>query len=149
MIYICSRCNREKKITMPKLGLCDSCRVSIGQHERIIKGKFSEKTRIKNKVYFRGWYQKNKERHKENVKKYYNKIKYKNKIRTWTRWWRENILNIFDNKCIDCGSTQNLEIDHLKYEKFEFGVDNIRDYVRVLCRDCHRKKHRLSERYCL
>jgi len=40
-------------------------------------------------------------------------------------------------KCIDCGSTKNLENDHLKYIEGKKGLK----YVQIRCRRCHMKRH--------
>jgi 5-methylcytosine-specific restriction endonuclease McrA len=51
--------------------------------------------------------------------------------------WREAVLNRDGNACVSCGSTEQLEADHIKpvylYPDLRFNVDN----GRTLCHGCH------------
>ena len=53
---------------------------------------------------------------------------------------------LFENKCIDCGCKDNLEIHHIDYSWDKIGrkINNLYlniDKVKVLCKDCHKKEH--------
>lgn len=53
--------------------------------------------------------------------------------------WRESVLIRDEYRCVDCGSTENLEADHIKprklYPDLKYDVSN----GRTLCHDCHVK----------
>lgn len=53
--------------------------------------------------------------------------------------WRREVLKRDGNKCISCGVTQNLQVDHIKpfitFPKERFNLNN----GRVLCFPCHKK----------
>lgn len=55
------------------------------------------------------------------------------------RGWRILVLQRDGNKCVLCGSVENLECDHIqsfsKYPNLRYDINN----GRVLCRDCHKK----------
>lgn len=55
--------------------------------------------------------------------------------------WREDVLRRDGYKCVECGSTDKLEADHIKsfiaYPKLRLDISN----GRTLCPDCHRKTH--------
>ncbi|TDT71824.1 HNH endonuclease [Hypnocyclicus thermotrophus] len=71
-----------------------------------------------------------------------NNKKYRNYLdKSFNKNDKEYIFNLFNNKCFNCGSTNNLEIDHhypiskgypLKYKNKYNAV--------LLCRDCNIKK---------
>jgi hypothetical protein len=48
---------------------------------------------------------------------------------------RERILKKYNNKCVWCGATENLTIDHIKPVKL--GGDNSDKNLQVLCRSCN------------
>jgi 5-methylcytosine-specific restriction endonuclease McrA len=56
------------------------------------------------------------------------------------RWYykRKEALEFHGKKCKLCGSTQNLDVHHLTYERFgkEFMAD-----LMILCRPCHNEEH--------
>lgn len=58
---------------------------------------------------------------------------------------REFILNKFENKCINCGSKELLEIDHIKsvfscfYSKDYFYCNSLEN-LQVLCKKCNTSK---------
>lgn len=62
------------------------------------------------------------------------------KIRTSKEYklWRKSILERDKYQCIWCGSTENLEVDHIKpfslYPELRFAIDN----GRTLCHECHK-----------
>lgn len=53
--------------------------------------------------------------------------------------WRTEVLTRDGNKCVECGSPENLEADHIKpwisFPELRFEIDN----GRTLCRECHHK----------
>jgi len=52
--------------------------------------------------------------------------------------WRKAVLNRDNHACVDCGSTERLEVDHIKrfadFPELRFDVSN----GRTLCNPCHR-----------
>ena len=55
------------------------------------------------------------------------------------REWRKLVLERFFYQCVLCGSTENLNVDHIKpyslYPKLRYIISN----GRVLCENCHRQ----------
>lgn len=133
MIKDCNTCGREERIHVR--GMCLNCYNSKKQKVRARKGLISEETREKKKKIFREWYENNKDKHKQHMKKYAANNKHKLDVRRADGFKREEILNKFNNECVDCQSNNNLELHHKDYE------DN--KEVIVLCRACHGKRHRL------
>ena len=136
VIGICFRCKRDCRFDDVKNKLCRSCYVSIRDHKKRLDGTISEKYReIQNKN-SREYYKKNKEYFKEYSKNYYYKDKLKRLSRDRTD--KNAALKKFNYKCKECNHKKNLEVHHKKYVNF-----TVNDLI-VLCRDCHRKLHRLS-----
>jgi hypothetical protein len=52
---------------------------------------------------------------------------------------REKILDKYGNKCAFCGTSENLEIDHIK--PVSMGGDNSEENLRVLCQSCNGKRN--------
>lgn len=52
---------------------------------------------------------------------------------------RNRILDRFNHKCVFCGSTENLHIDHII--PVSRGGREDEDNMQVLCRTCNLKKH--------
>lgn len=50
----------------------------------------------------------------------------------------KNAKEYYDNKCQECGKTKTLNTHHRSY--YWLGAERMRD-VRVLCYECHQKKH--------
>lgn len=61
------------------------------------------------------------------------KQKKQKRVRGWS-WWNP----VEKKACDKCGAVENLEVHHLEYEKNK-------SVCQVLCRNCHRKIHRLEE----
>ncbi len=62
--------------------------------------------------------------------------------------YRKATLDHLDNKCIKCGATENLEIDHIK--PINCKNRNLKHYsdlskLQILCKDCNKKK---GNHYC-
>ena len=53
-----------------------------------------------------------------------------------------------DGKCLECGSTERLEVDH-RVPVYEGGAELDSENLRVLCHECHKNKTRkeVFERY--
>jgi len=134
--------------------LCKNCQKNIDDYRRdaiycskncgvIYRKKIytrtNKKYRDKRSEYFKKWYKKNKERQKKNCLDYYKKHKEKHVERGYVN----RVLKIEflkkNNKCSRCKSKENLEIHHIDYNK-----ENRGNNILVLCRDCHRKEHRLK-----
>lgn len=49
----------------------------------------------------------------------------------------QRYVRIRDKKCVKCGSTHNLEFDHIK--PFALGGETSRDNLRLLCRNCNQR----------
>ena len=58
---------------------------------------------------------------------------------------RQEILNRDNHCCIECGSTKNLEIDHIV--PVSKGGDGRRENLQTLCRSCNRSKHNVEKCY--
>ena len=54
------------------------------------------------------------------------------------RQWRQEIKEHWNNRCVYCGSTDNLTIDHIKAKTLG-GRDEARNLV-CACRDCNNSK---------
>ncbi len=54
--------------------------------------------------------------------------------RTWTKQRREKFLKLLGNKCVQCGSTENLEFDHIdpKTKLFEIADCGSKSYSSIL-----------------
>jgi len=61
-----------------------------------------------------------------------------------SRWYmtRNKILDRDSFTCVDCGSTNRLDVHHLHYKNF--GNENMEDLI-TLCRECHGKRHGYNE----
>jgi 5-methylcytosine-specific restriction endonuclease McrA len=47
-----------------------------------------------------------------------------------------------DGRCVRCGSTEDLEVDHVV--PASRGGETTADNLRVVCRECHREIHKLA-----
>ena len=112
------------------------------------------------KEYNRKWYQKNKEkkaeynkgyneRNKEERSEYYQLNK--EKISEYYKERKSYCLEYLGGKCVKCGTTHNLQFDHIKREgkKYEISTkltnkwDNLKeelDKCQLLCAPCHLDK---------
>lgn len=72
-------------------------------------------------------------------------IKYSEQLKD-KRWkiFRSAALAYYHNRCVCCGSKENLQVHHMKYRKGRYAWEYNFDDVVVLCRDCHRKEHDLE-----
>jgi len=48
-------------------------------------------------------------------------------------------LEYLGGKCVNCGSAEDLEIDHIK--EVQHGGTDEKSNLRVLCKPCHKKRH--------
>lgn len=64
---------------------------------------------------------------------------------------RKEFISLLGNECVQCGSTENLEIDHISPEHKSFDIGNIWSYSKekvlkelskcqILCKSCHKEK---------
>ncbi|TFH12935.1 HNH endonuclease [Candidatus Bathyarchaeota archaeon] len=53
------------------------------------------------------------------------------------KYYPVSIRNQLSKVCEDCESTEDLEIHHI--EQIWFGGSNEIDYLKVLCKTCHKK----------
>lgn len=53
--------------------------------------------------------------------------------------------NIDGNKCFCCGSSERLQVHHVRYPQNWFDTET--DDLRTLCKDCHLVVHKLQEYY--
>lgn len=98
--------------------------------------------------YLRQWHINNKERENEKSKLWYQNNKEKAKALTKARkkldgkgfpksqWIK--MLNLYNHKCLRCGSTEHLEPDHII--PISKGGKHTWDNMQPLCRDCNRWK---------
>lgn len=56
-------------------------------------------------------------------------------IRKWAKKHSEEIYDLYECKCHNCGTINHLTIHHKQYK---IGLQ----YVELLCNDCHREFHR-------
>ena len=63
-----------------------------------------------------------------------------------SRWFafREKVFSIRGRKCEHCGSTECLQVHHLRYEKGKLAWEYSYKEVIVLCKDCHKKIHNIE-----
>lgn len=47
-------------------------------------------------------------------------------------------------RCQNCGSTNNLQVHHLRYNNYY--KEDVKNDLKVLCKDCHQKIHDLKIR---
>lgn len=64
--------------------------------------------------------------------------------RSGTEEWKEIIVNILGGTCQYCGSTKNIEIDHI-LPVAKGGANEIAN-LQLLCYSCHKDKHRFRNR---
>jgi len=112
---------------------------------------FSEEYRTKKKIYFKKWYENNKEKINEKMKQYYHKNKVRCDIRNLTHTHKKEIFKKLGKKCSRCNSEEHLEIHHTTYDKEKlYPIDKTKrgkrtkfnyKYLIILCRDCHRYIH--------
>lgn len=63
------------------------------------------------------------------------------KFKFYHNWLRPSILRIKGEKCEECSSNKDLQLHHS-----DMGLINI-DTLKVLCRPCHREKHKKVNEY--
>ncbi len=128
------------------------------------KRKWNEENKEKKREYNKKWYQLNKEKKSECSKKW--REENKEKIAEWSRKWYEKnkekraeyikerrayCREYLGGKCVKCGTTHNLQFDHIKREgkKYEISsrlsnnLNNLKeelDKCQLLCAPCHLDK---------
>ena len=149
-MFECSECKKSiLKKQNPKnkfkRRLCDPCRCRL--QSRLQYLNMTEEQYQKEKKKAREYYEINKEKMREYNRKYQKKYwsidKDKHSARFIANLMRTKILDHFGNKCNDCGSTLNLEMDHQSYQlESEILLKELVKYIILRCRICHRKNHR-------
>ena len=58
-------------------------------------------------------------------------------------WYKKRkiILERDNHKCVLCGSTENLQVHHMKYFKNRYAWEYANSTLVTLCRECHQKVH--------
>lgn len=76
------------------------------------------------------------------VKQPYVYMPYKEQLKD-KRWldFREHVFNCKGRKCEICGSTEFLQVHHLRYKKKHYAWEYKVHDMQVLCRRCHKKIH--------
>ena len=99
------------------------------------------------KLATQSWRERNKERYQEYQKKYRENL-YKER--------KKLIFDLLGNKCVKCGSIDNLEIDHIDPHLKLFDVlnyilaniDKLTNEIKkcqLLCYDCHKEKTKIEK----
>lgn len=72
----------------------------------------------------------------------YQKYESQLKDEKW-RAFRWFVMKVRGEKCETCGSTENLQVHHLKYKKVKAWEYTCNDVI-VVCRDCHKRLHGIN-----
>ena len=115
--------------------------------------RYREENKEKKEEYYKKWYQLNKEKRAEYQKKYReeNKEKIREERREHHNERRGHCIEYLGGKCVECGTTHNLQFDHIKREgkkyeitrKLTYKFDNLKeelDKCQLLCAPCHLQK---------
>lgn len=72
------------------------------------------------------------------------RIKQKGKNTLKYEKWRDTVakpyLDSLGHRCVLCGNTQHLDVDHIKTRGSRADLKMVLTNVQYLCRDCHRMK---------
>ena len=115
--------------------------------EKILE--YNKKWREENKEYYKEYNEKNKKWREEYDKKY--RELNREKKREQRKEKRAHCIEYLGGKCVVCGTTHNLQFDHIKREgkkyniteKLTYKFDNIKeelDKCQLLCAPCHLEK---------
>ena len=134
------RVNKEKKAEYDK------------KRYQLNKEKISEKKAE--------YYKLNKEKISEKKAEYYqlNKEKVREQQRECSKERKSYCIEYLGGKCVECGTTHNLQFDHIKREgkkytiapKITYKFDNLKeelDKCQLLCYDCHKIKTKSERRF--
>ena len=113
------------------------------------KSEYHKKWREENKEYYKEYRELNKEKKSEYNKKYTEE--HKEHRREKRKRCRSKCIEYLGGKCVVCGTTHNLQFDHIKREgkKYEIAgrvacnFDNLKeelDKCQLLCAPCHLDK---------
>ena len=115
--------------------------------------RYREENKEKKEEYYKKWYQLNKEKISEYNKKYReeNKEKMREERREHHKEKRAHCIEYLGGKCVVCGTTHNLQFDHIKREEKKYNIaekisikfDNLKeelDKCQLLCAPCHLQK---------
>lgn len=157
-----SKSGKARKDKLKSMGLCIIC-----GKRKATRGNQCSECSDRIKPYAEKYREENKKKVQESQKRsmakkpeLYKAIKhktYENHKEDWYRWSRErrtrlencegsytqqeweDLLDYYGNKCLACGSTENLEADHI-VPIAKKGTGYITN-IQPLCRTCNRKKH--------
>ena len=117
------------------------------------KREYNRKWAEENKEYKRKYNEENKEQIREQKREYReeNKEQIREHKREQNKKRRAHCREYLGGKCVKCGTTHNLQFDHIKREgkKYEISTkltnkwDNLKeelDKCQLLCVDCHKVK---------
>ena len=115
--------------------------------------RYREENKEKKEEYYKKWYQLNKETRAEYQKKYReeNKEKIREERREHHNERRAHCREYLGGKCVKCGTTHNLQFDHIKREGKKYTIasrihQNFTilkeelDKCQLLCAPCHLDK---------
>lgn len=166
--WYCNKCKKikNKKLKCVKCGIdlnkrtskyCNKCGIIRNKEldniwretnkknskKRYNKNRDNDEFRINNRIYFKKWYEDNKQKQKENLKKDYIKNKKRWDERKFVHDNKEKILKEINKICFMCGKEKIKEIHHKTYE--DLPKDNIKEYCKSLIGFCSRECHRAYE----
>ena len=157
---ICTKCKVEKPVSdfhKDKHQLdgfhsyCKSCRSAINRlvNERLLQNpEYRERVYENNRKYrqrekYKEWDRKRSTTKERLLQKLVNNRKRRAKKKGFNEIYNEQDIqytfDLFNNACINCGSTERLEIDH----HYPFNEGNLltRTNAVLLCKSCNCKKH--------
>jgi len=115
--------------------------------------RYREENKEKKEEYYKKWYQLNKETRAEYQKKYReeNNEKVREQKREQHKEKRAYCIEYLGGKCVVCGTTHNLQFDHIKREEKKYNItekisnnfDNLKEELnkcQLLCAPCHLQK---------
>lgn len=121
----CSQCGVEKSLD------------EFYSHAQTKDGKNSHCNKCQNKM-TRSWEQKNPEKYK----KTYTKVNKKSREKMRHKYPREELLNMFNNQCQQCGNSNDLLVHHKDNNGHgNKNPNNNLSNLEVLCKSCHTKQH--------
>lgn len=158
MVKNCKLCGSEFKeggTRFPKVFCSLTCRTRFNSKKRYYRNRDNPEERLRRKETMAKWYQQNKERQYENVKRDRTRNKSKWNMRRWTAIYKAQLFVLHGSKCFDCGETIVLQLHHKSYDLPPFPLSNhpselekqkkinfLFSITELLCKKCHRLRHR-------
>lgn len=75
------------------------------------------------------------------IKEYYRQAKRNKRQSRQYKDWRGSIIKRDGYKCVDCGTSHNLEVHHISLYSQNFWLRLKKTNGITLCKDCHKKRH--------